>query len=98
MYWQDSGERYANVSCRFAAITNDIATKDKDFVRFRFHDLGHLHAVEWLRSGRSIYSLQQRTAAFSHSATSPCRNSLPITEIQANHALRPGLEPHFRQR
>lgn len=27
---------------------------------FRFHDLRHRHAVDWLKAGRSIYDLQQR--------------------------------------
>jgi hypothetical protein len=31
-----------------------------DFRPFRFHDLRHLHAIEWLRSGRSILELQHR--------------------------------------
>ena len=26
----------------------------------RFHDLRHRHAVDWLKSGRSIYDLQKR--------------------------------------
>lgn len=34
--------------------------RDIGFRTFRFHDLRHLHAVEWLRSGRSIYDLQGR--------------------------------------
>jgi integrase len=37
-----------------------LAKRDPQFRRFRFHDLRHLHAVQWLQSGRSIYSLQQR--------------------------------------
>lgn len=36
------------------------AQKDKrDFTGFRFHDLRHWFAVEWLKAGRSIYDLQQ---------------------------------------
>lgn len=36
------------------------AQKEKrDFTGFRFHDLRHWFAVEWLRAGRSIYDLQQ---------------------------------------
>jgi integrase/recombinase XerD len=50
------GQRYHNVSSRFAALTNELDLEH----RFRFHDLRHLHAVDWLRSGRSIYDLQQR--------------------------------------
>jgi integrase/recombinase XerD len=34
--------------------------KDIGFRTFRFHDLRHLHAVEWVRSGRSVYDLQDR--------------------------------------
>jgi integrase/recombinase XerD len=30
------------------------------FRPFRFHDLRHLHAVNWLKDGRSIYVLQRR--------------------------------------
>jgi integrase/recombinase XerD len=32
----------------------------QDFSRFRFHDLRHLYAVEYLRKGGSIYMLQQQ--------------------------------------
>lgn len=60
LFWHGSGERYENVASRFALFTLEVATADPDFVRFRFHDLRHLHAVEWLRSGRSIYDLQHR--------------------------------------
>jgi integrase/recombinase XerD len=52
--------RYANVASRFRALCREIADHDPEFRPFRFHDLRHLHAVEWLRSGRSIYALQQR--------------------------------------
>jgi integrase len=31
-----------------------------DFRPFAFHNLGHLHAVNWLKDGRSIYVLQRR--------------------------------------
>lgn len=37
-----------------------VVPGDADFRGFRFHDLRHLHAVTWLRDGRSIYDLQQR--------------------------------------
>lgn len=33
---------------------------DVGFRPFRFHDLRHLHAVEYVRDGHSIYDLQQR--------------------------------------
>jgi integrase/recombinase XerD len=60
LFWHGSGERYENIASRFAGYTREIAAADKEFRRFRFHDLRHLHAVEWLRSGRSLYDLQKR--------------------------------------
>jgi site-specific recombinase XerD len=64
LFWHHDGEPYRNVASRFAAIMKAAARqalKDRrDFRPFRFHDLRHLHAVEWLKSGRSIYDLQQR--------------------------------------
>ena len=35
-------------------------TKEAGLAGLRFHDLRHLHGVAWLKSGRSIYALQQR--------------------------------------
>jgi integrase/recombinase XerD len=60
LFWHGNGERYENVASRFAGYTREIAANDKEFRRFRYHDLRHLHAVEWLRSGRSLYDLQKR--------------------------------------
>jgi integrase/recombinase XerD len=60
LFWHGKAERYANVSSRFAHLTAELARAHPAFRRFRFHDLRHLHAVEWLRSGRSIYDLQKR--------------------------------------
>ena len=64
LFWHDDGEPYRNVSSRFAFIVaaERKAAKQarREFRPFRFHDLRHRHAVDWLRSGRSIYDLQQR--------------------------------------
>jgi integrase/recombinase XerD len=60
LFWHGTGERFQNVASRFAGFTRQIAGTDAAFSRFRFHDLRHLHAVEWLRSGRSLYDLQKR--------------------------------------
>jgi len=56
LFWHGKGQRYENVSSRFAELTKSLQLEH----RFKFHDLRHLHAVEWLQSGRSIYDLQQR--------------------------------------
>jgi integrase/recombinase XerD len=48
----------------FDRLVDEVAAQaqkqDQDFRPFRFHDLRHVHAVNWLKSGRSIYVLQQR--------------------------------------
>jgi integrase/recombinase XerD len=41
-------------------IAEQAQKQEQDFRPFRFHDLRHVHAVNWLKSGRSIYILQQR--------------------------------------
>jgi integrase/recombinase XerD len=64
LFWHHQGEPYRNVSSRFAAIVKGAqkaAQREKvEFRPFRFHDLRHRHAVDWLKSGRNIYDLQQR--------------------------------------
>lgn len=60
LFWHDDGQPYSTVASAFGRLCRTLAKRDPGFRRFRFHDLRHLHAVEWLRSGRSIYSLQQR--------------------------------------
>jgi integrase/recombinase XerD len=56
---------YRQVSTNFRRIVAAVAKQqehkqDHQFRPFRFHDLRHVHAVNWLKSGRSIYTLQQR--------------------------------------
>jgi integrase/recombinase XerD len=63
LFWHGKGEPYRNLSSRFAALVASEAAKAKDeadFRAFRFHHLRHRHAVDWLKSGRSVYDLQQR--------------------------------------
>ena len=68
-----NGERLRWVPGKFRDVRKATAEKlddeDKYFTPFRFHDLRHLHAVRWLRSGRSIYDLQQRLGHASISTT-----------------------------
>jgi integrase/recombinase XerD len=60
LFWHDRGERFKTVASRFTYLSRDLTRKHPEFRRFRVHDLRHLHAVEWLQSGRSLYDLQQR--------------------------------------
>ena len=54
VFWHGAGDRYLNVASRFAAIVRKAGVR-----RFRFHDLRHWFAVDYLRRGGSIYQLQQ---------------------------------------
>jgi integrase/recombinase XerD len=64
LFWHSDGQSYKNFASQFAAIikrTAEWANENSiDFRPFRFHDLRHLHAVTWLKDGRSIYDLQSR--------------------------------------
>jgi integrase/recombinase XerD len=64
VFWRGAGERFINVASQFHATVKRVAQKaaqqDIKLRRFRFHDLRHLFAVEYLREGRgSLYELQQ---------------------------------------
>lgn len=63
VFWHDDGEPYANVASRFAEITasaQKAAQRDgREFRRFRFHDLRHCYAVDYLKDRLgTIYDLQ----------------------------------------
>jgi integrase/recombinase XerD len=64
LFWHGAGETYKNFASQFAAIVKRTAAWARetgaDFRPFRFHDLRHWHAVQWLKEGRSIYDLQHR--------------------------------------
>jgi integrase/recombinase XerD len=64
LFWHSDGESYKNFASQFAAIVGRTAAwasdKGVEVRRFRFHDLRHWHAVQWLKDGRSIYDLQHR--------------------------------------
>ena len=63
VFWHDAGERWSSPGSRFTDIRRSVARKAAQekwaFVPYRFHDLRHLFAVEFLRLGKgSIYDLQ----------------------------------------
>ncbi len=64
LFWHDAGEPYASFAPTFHKLmdrTEAWARKNGvEFQRFKFHDLRHRHAVDWLKSGRDIYTLQHR--------------------------------------
>jgi integrase/recombinase XerD len=73
------GQSYKNASSRFCAIVKGTAKwageNGVEFTPFRFHHLRHRHAVDWLKSGRSIYDLQQRLG----------HSSIKVTEIYLDY-------------
>ncbi len=64
LFWHHEGHPFSTASGRFRKIVQSVAKQaqkqEQPFKPFRFHDLRHLHAVDWLKSGRSIYDLQKR--------------------------------------
>lgn len=55
--WSDPSARFGDIRRRTAKAAQKAA---QDFVGFRFHDLRHLYAVEYLRGRKgSLYDLQQ---------------------------------------
>jgi integrase/recombinase XerD len=58
---QPAARPYSQVSSNFrrivAATTKQAQKQAQDFRPFTFHHLRHYHAVQWLKSGRSIYVL-----------------------------------------
>ena len=53
------GKPWKNISYKFCKLRKLLEKKDAEFVRFRFHDLRHIFAVNYLRDGGDIYALQQ---------------------------------------
>jgi integrase/recombinase XerD len=64
VFWHSAGQGYRNFASQFSAIVKRTAAwaaeHGVEFRPFRFHDLRHYHAVQWLKSGRDIYDLQKR--------------------------------------
>jgi integrase/recombinase XerD len=54
-----------------------------EFRRFAFHHLRHRHAVDWLKSGRDIYTLQGRLGHTSVKTTEMYLAYLTPAEAQA---------------
>lgn len=71
LFWHGDGEPFRGVSSTFRYLVRaelraaqkaaqQQGLREPDFRRFTFHHLRHRHAVDWLKSGRSIYDLQKR--------------------------------------
>jgi integrase/recombinase XerD len=86
LFWHDKGEPYASFAPTFNKLMNRVEAWAKangvEFRRFRFHHLRHRHAVDWLKSGRDIYSLQGRLGHTSIKTTEMYLDYLTSDEIQ----------------
>jgi integrase/recombinase XerD len=60
VFHQGNGRRWVSPASRFGDIRRRVARKAAQFRGFRFHDLRHLYAVEYLRARKgSLYDLQR---------------------------------------
>jgi integrase/recombinase XerD len=93
LFWHGEGEPYsiksfAGVFYRHVKRVEAFAKKhDIGFRRFRFHDLRHRHAVDWLQSGLSIYDLQHRMG---HSSLQVTELYLEFLDENEQHTARRG--------
>lgn len=101
LFWHGKkvGRRYANVASRFCAIVKQVAEKcertGQKFRPFRFHDLRHRYAVDWLKGGGSIYLLQQHLG---HSSVKTTEIYLSfVTAEEAHHAKFGSQKSHQHQ-
>ncbi len=82
VFWHGDGKAYLN----FAANFREWRRRNK--VRFRFHDLRHFFAVEYLRQGGYIYDLQ---GILGHASIKTTEGYLKyLTPDQKQRAMRTG--------
>jgi integrase/recombinase XerD len=93
LFWHSDGENYKTFASQFLKIvvrTAKWATGNGvEFRRFRFHDLRHLHAVEWLKSGRSIHDLQRRLG---HTSIATTEGYCAYLTVEEERAAKAGAE------
>ncbi|MBD3732805.1 MAG: site-specific integrase [Sphingopyxis sp.] len=93
VFWRGDGVAFKNVSAQFYATVRRVQQKVRqaggDFRPFRFHDLRHLFAVEYLRELRgSIYALQQELGHTSVKTTEYyLRYLTPAEKLAAQHGV-----------
>ena len=75
VFWHHDGERYNHISRQFNLLVKR-AVRDGHIERpFRFHDLRHYFAVDYLRRGGNIYDLQKELG----------HSSVQTTEMYLDH-------------
>lgn len=99
VFWHGDGEPYAHVSSRFGDFRRRVARKaaqeKREFVPFRFHDLRHLFAVEYLRNLKgTIYDLQREMG---HESITTTEGYLAFLTPEQEKAARFGVSQKAAQ-
>jgi integrase/recombinase XerD len=98
LFWHHEGKAYTTFPQQFYRIvrTTELWARKNgiSFRPFRFHDLRHLHAVNWLKDGRSIYDLQQRLGHTSLKVTERYCEFLTAEEQRIVKGLAERTENH----
>jgi integrase/recombinase XerD len=86
LFWHDEGQPYTSFAPTFNKLVNRVEARAKEkkveFRRFAFHHLRHRHAVDWLKSGGDIYTLQGRLGHTSIKTTEMYLDYLTPEEAQ----------------
>jgi len=95
VFWHDDGQRYHNLASQFGAVMRRaiaLAKKERRPIpqRFRFHDLRHWYAVDYLRAGGNIYRLSKTLGHTSVKTTEIYLDFLP-PEAQERAKFGEGL-------
>ncbi|HWL04538.1 MAG TPA: tyrosine-type recombinase/integrase [Xanthobacteraceae bacterium] len=108
LFWHGDGEPYRSMSSRFRYLViwehraaqkaaQSKGLKKADFRPFTFHHLRHRHAVDWLKSGHSIYDLQKRLGHTSIKTTEMYLEFLTPDEVRAVTAGVPQKGEHTQR-
>jgi integrase/recombinase XerD len=94
-FWHHDGKRYLNVASRFAAIMRRAEEKGKVGRGFRFHDLRHWYAVDYLRRGAgTIYDLQK---ALGHKSITTTEIYLDYLTAEQQRQVKYGVSQNVSQ-
>jgi integrase/recombinase XerD len=86
IFCREDGVVFTQAASDFTHFRRSANVGRKKIIRFRFHDLRHLYAVESLHSGMSLYVLQKQLG----------HTTIRVTEMYLEH-LSPEEQEHARR-
>lgn len=106
LFWMDDGQPFKDLSSAFRyvvraelreaqKVAQENGAKEPDFRRFTFHHLRHRFAVDWLKSGRSIYDLQKHLGHTSVKTTEIYLDFLTAEEQRRVMLAASQIGPHI---